>query len=88
MMDKFDLENLVLNLVNSNLGLKGSDLILKIMSKNLSITNNECLDMIFDMIHSGNLVEIEYILPGHHISKSFVLPKDTQINIINRVKIR
>lgn len=87
-MDKFELENLVLNLVNSNCGLKGVDLTTKVMSTDLNISKNECLDKIFDMIQAGDLVEIEFVLPGHYISKSFVLPKDTQINIINKKRIR
>jgi hypothetical protein len=87
-MDKFELENLVTNIVNSSLGLKGTDLVLKILSRDLEITNNECLDIVFDMIQSGDLIEIEYVLPNHYISKSFILPKDTHINIINRARIR
>jgi hypothetical protein len=87
-MEKQIVEDLVNNLIHVNFGLKGSELVLKIMSKDLNITNNQVMDVIFDMVEDGDLVEVEYILPNHHTSKSFVLPKGTRINIINKVRIK
>lgn len=84
--EKQNIEEMILNLIHANYGLKGAELILKIMSRDLNVTNNQVMDSIFDLIEAGDLVEIEYILPNHHASKSFVLPKGTQINIINKVR--
>jgi len=87
-MTKPTIEDLIIDLINLNYGLKGAELSLKVMAKDLTMTNNEILDTIFTMIEQGDLVEVEYILPGNHTSKSFVLPKGTHINIINKTRVK
>jgi hypothetical protein len=82
-LTKLDLENKIVSLISVNYGLKGQDLILRMMSLNLEITQNEVMDIIFDMIHRGELVEIELVYPNH-TSKSFIVLKDTLVNVIRR----
>ncbi len=81
------LKDQVINLIESNSGLKGADLVNRLMSLNLSLSKNDILDLIFDTVQEEELVEIEYVLPNN-ISKSFLLPKGTKVNIINKVMIR
>lgn len=86
-MNKTDLENKILSLIELNQGLKGTDLVLKIMSYNLEIGSNELMDTIFDLLERGEMVEIEYQSKGRN-SKSFLVPKGTTVNVINKVRHR
>lgn len=87
-MNNIELENRIISLVSSRNGMKGIDLSLAISSEFMSLTNNEILDTIFDLIESGDLVEVEYELASMpYRSKSFILPKDTVININHTKRI-
>jgi hypothetical protein len=77
------METHILNLIDANYGLKGVDLVNKVMSMNLNITKNEVMDIIFDMIQEGMLIEIELVFPNN-VSKSFIIPKNTKVNVIRR----
>jgi hypothetical protein len=79
--NKTQIENKILDLVS--FGIKGQDLITRLMEFDLVTTQNEFYDVIFDMLAEGQLVEIEYVLPNH-VSKSFLIPKGTKINVVNR----
>lgn len=86
-MTKIDLENKINSFIEVNQGLKGTELVLKIMTLDLNVTNNEIMDAIFDLIERGEITEIECILPNRS-SRSFLVPKGTHINIVNRAKVR
>jgi hypothetical protein len=88
-MNKIEVENLIRDMVDNSQGLKGVELVTKVMSNNLTINNNELMDTLFDMIERGEFVEIEYELPNMgYRTKSFIVPKGTKVNVINKVKIR
>lgn len=79
------LETHITNFLETNHGLKGTELVTKIMSMNLSINYNEIMDMIFDMIARGDIIEIEMVFPNH-TSKSFLVLKGTSVNVIRRMR--
>lgn len=76
-------ETHIINLIETNAGLKGVDLVNRIMAYDLIISYNEIMDIIFDLVERGELVEIELVLPNN-VSKSFLVPKRTKINIISK----
>lgn len=73
----------IINLIEINYGLKGIDVVKKIMGIDLTITYNEIMDIIFDMIQAGEIVEIELVFPNH-VSKSFLIPRNTSINVVRK----
>lgn len=83
MISKTDLENKILSVVSVHNGLKGVELVHKVMEADIMITNNEIMDVIFDMIAEGHLVEIEMVFPNR-VSKSFIVPKGTLVNVMRR----
>ncbi len=88
-MTKLEIENKILDIVTASQGLKGVDLTLRVMSNDLQVTSNELFDIIFDLIEKGDLVEIEYELPSMgYRTKSFILPRGTKVNVVNKVRIK
>lgn len=83
MISKIDLENRILSVVSVHNGLKGVDLVHKVMEADSMITNNEIMDVVFDMTAEGHLIEIEMVFPNR-VSKSFIVPKGTLVNVIKR----
>jgi len=79
------LETHITNFIETNYGLKGIEIVTKIMGMNLEISYNEIMDCIFDMIARGDIVEIEMVF-GNHVSKSFLVLPTTYINIIRKRK--
>ncbi len=77
------IEDRIINLVDVNLGLKATDLTLKLMALDLNLTQNQVIDCIFDLVERGELVEIEMVFPNH-VSKSFFVLRGTTINIIRK----
>ena len=57
----------------------------------MDISNDKIINQIIDLIAQGYIIEIEYNLPattyGVAVSKSFLVPKGTAINI-NKVWFR
>lgn len=76
-------ETHIINLVETNSGLKGTELMTRIMSYDLTISYNEIMDIIFDLVERGELIEIELVLPNN-TSKSFLVPKRTKVNVISK----
>lgn len=79
------LENRITNLLETNYGLKGTELVTKIMGLDLNIEYDSIMDCVFDMIARGDIVEIEMVF-GNHVSKSFLVLPTTYINIIRKRK--
>lgn len=79
------LETQIANLLEVNYGLKRTELVNKIMSLDLNITQNDILDMVYDMIERGNVVEIEMVFPNH-TSRSFFAMRGTTFNVIRKTK--
>ncbi len=77
------LESRILDLIEVNYGLKGTELVTKVMSFDLVSSYNDIMDKIFDMIARGDIVEIEMVFPNHS-SKSFLVLRGTTINIIRK----
>lgn len=82
-MTDLRLENRILSLVERRYGVRGQELTLQIMAEDLETNQDSILDAVFDMIERGQLIEIECVFPNH-ISKSFIVPKGTLINIVRR----
>lgn len=85
-MTSDEIRNKILSLIEIRQGIKGTDLITTLMGYDLGFTNNQFMDIIFDMVAEGDICEIEYIMGG--TSKSFLVPRNTKINIINKARIR
>ena len=77
------LETHITNLIEVNHGLKGTELVTKIMSFDLGPSYNDIMDCIFDMIARGDITEIEMVFPNH-TSKSFLVLRGTTINVIRK----
>lgn len=84
-MTNSTLETHITNLLEVNYGLKRTELVNRIMSLDLNITQNDILDMIYDMLERGNIVEIEMVFPNH-TSRSFFAMRGTTFNVIRRMK--
>ena len=85
MINSSILESQITNLLEVSYGLKGTELVTRIMSFDLNINYNDIMDLIFDMIERGDIVEIEMVF-SNHISKSFLVLKGTNVNVIRRMK--
>ena len=59
------LESQITNLLEISYGLKGTELVTKILSFDLNVSYNDIMDLIFDMIERGDIVEIEMVFPNH-----------------------
>ena len=79
------LESQITNLLEVSYGLKGTELVTRIMSFDLNVSYNNIMDKIFDMIERGDIVEIEMVFPNH-TSKSFLVLRGTNVNVIRRMK--
>jgi hypothetical protein len=79
------LETHITNFLEVSYGLKGTELVTKIMSLDLNISYNDIMDKIFDMIERGDITEIEMVFPNH-TSKSFLVLRGTIINVIRRMR--
>ena len=79
------LESQITNLLEVSYGLKGTELVTRIMSFDLNVPYNDIMDLIFDMIERGDIVEIEMVFPSH-VSKSFLVLRGTNVNVIRRMK--
>ena len=79
------LESQITNLLEVSYGLKGTELVTKILSFDLNVNYNDIMDLIFDMIERGDIVEIEMVFPNH-TSKSFLVLRGTNVNVIRRMK--
>ena len=77
------LESKIIDLIETNYGLKRTEIVFRIMGLNLEVTQGEVMDQIFDMVKSGQLIELEMVFPNH-VSKSFLVPKGTTINVIRK----
>jgi DNA-binding Lrp family transcriptional regulator len=79
------LETHIINLIEVNYGLKRTELVHKIMSLDLNISQNDILNRVYDMVESGIIIEIEMMFPNH-TSRSFFVMRGTTFNVIRKVK--
>ncbi len=78
-----NLESHITNFLSVHYGLKGTELVNKVMGLDLNVTNNDIMQKVFDMVEDGDIIEIEMISPNH-VSKSFLVLRGTTINIIRK----
>lgn len=70
-----DLKKAILGLVCD--GIKSNELFSKLA---LNVSSNREIEVeLLNLLHEGEIIEIEYTLPGARVSKSFFLPKNTEI---------
>lgn len=82
MIDYEHLPETIIRIVNNNQGLKGTELVLKLMSADLNIEATTLLKAIDEVVQDGEIIEVEYTLPMmNYRVKSMYFPKGTVIKI-------
>lgn len=75
-----DIQNRIVEIVNSSQGLKGTELAVKLATEFLSIQSESIIHWIDSCVEEGLIQEIEYVLPNmDYRIKSFYLPMGTSI---------
>jgi len=84
-IDYEHLPETIIRIVNNNQGLKGTELVLKLMSADLNIEATTLLKAIDEVVQDGEIIEVEYTLPTmnsmNYRVKSMYFPKGTVIKI-------
>jgi ribosome biogenesis SPOUT family RNA methylase Rps3 len=76
----------ILKLISENPGIKGVELAIKtitsIAEKGLPINNLDFVNELEKLVHAGDIIELEYILPQMDYKiKSMFFPKGTEFRI-------
>jgi hypothetical protein len=80
-MNKEQAAKIVLQLVENKQGVKATELA-PYLVENQDI-HYPWVDLIYELIQKGELVEVEYVLPQlNYRAKSFLLPKGATVNVI------
>ena len=94
-LDKGKVRNRIVNIVNNIQGLKAAELVVKLMEvlreENLQYVLHEhsVTILVDELVKEGELVEVEYILPGMlYRIKSFLLPASTQVILSPRAQFK
>ncbi len=81
------LQQQAIDLVTLRQGIKARDLTTKLAGEFTNMTNEQVIQEVIDLVTQGYLIEVEYVLSakqyGVEVSRSFLVPKDTAININN-----
>ncbi len=91
-----EVKNRIVNIVNNVQGLKATELVVKLMEvlreENLQYVLHEhsVTILVDELVREGELVEVEYILPGllSNRIKSFLLPASTQVILSSRAQFK
>lgn len=90
-----EVKNRIVDIVNNVQGLKVTELVVKLMEvlreENLEYVLHEhsVTILVDELVKEGELVEVEYILPGMlYRIKSFLLPANTQVVLAPTVQFK
>ena len=87
-------KKIITDLVESNPGIKGPDLIVQCITKMHEQGNLEShgdvdiINVINDLVKEGEVVEVEYVLPSMaYRVKSLYFPKGTEVTLVRSTKL-
>lgn len=82
---KANIQDHIRRIVVAAQGIKGVELSARLATEYMEVSGTDMLQLIFEMIQNGELVEVEYELPTmSYRTKSFILPKGTSVNVSKR----
>lgn len=82
---KLPIQERIHQIIDGHSGIKASRLCAHLSTEYLELTKVEIKKTIITMIHSGELYEIEYTLPGY-ISESLLLPRGSEVKGISGIE--
>jgi len=74
----------IINLVTSHKGMKDSELSAILVTKYMNFNTREIVDEIESLVKNGELIEIDFGIPGDKYLTRYYVPRGTEINM--RVK--